>query len=60
VYFTTPKSDMSVKSDKKKRKIFNLETEFDIIKRFDNDQSICMALGINEFTLRQILFKCKE
>jgi hypothetical protein len=41
---------MSVKSDKKKRKVITLDTKLDIIKRFDNGQSkasISRALGLN-------------
>jgi hypothetical protein len=44
------KSDMSVKSDRKKRKVMTLDTKIDIIKRFDNGQSkasISRALGFN-------------
>jgi hypothetical protein len=57
------KSDMSVESDKNKRKVITLDTKLDIIKRFDNGQSkasIIRALGLNESTVRLILSKSNE
>jgi hypothetical protein len=54
---------MSVESDKKKRKVITLDTKLDIIKRFDYCQSkasISRALGLNESTVRLILFKSNE
>jgi hypothetical protein len=54
---------MSVESDKKKRKVITLDTELDIIKRFDNGQSkasISRALGLNGSTVRLILSKSNE
>jgi hypothetical protein len=57
------KSDMSVESDKKKRKVITLDMKLDIIKRFDNGQSkasISRALGLSESTVRLILSKSNE
>jgi hypothetical protein len=57
------KSDMSVESDKKKRKVITLDTKLDIIKRFDNGQSkasIGRALGLSGSTVRLIVSKCNE
>jgi hypothetical protein len=56
VCFAAPKrkSDKSVKSNKKKRKVIYLDMKLDIIKWFDNGQrkaSTGMALGLNELTV---------
>jgi hypothetical protein len=52
------KSDMSVESDRKKRKVITLDMKLGIIKRSDNGQSkasINRALGLSESTVRLIL-----
>jgi hypothetical protein len=57
------KSDMSVESDKKKRKVITLDTKLDIIKRFDNGQSkasMSRALGLSGSTVRLIVSKSNE
>jgi hypothetical protein len=57
------KIDMSVESDKKKRKVITLDTKLDIINQFDDGQSkasISRALGLSESTVRLILFKFNE
>jgi hypothetical protein len=57
------KSDMPVESDKKKRKVFTLDTKLDIIKRFDKGQSkasISRALVLSGSTVRLIVSKCNE
>jgi DNA invertase Pin-like site-specific DNA recombinase len=57
------KSDMSVESDRKKRKVIILDTKLDIIKRFDNGHSkasIGRALGLNGSTVRLIVSKSNE
>jgi hypothetical protein len=54
---------MSVESHKKERKVMTLDMKLDIIKRFDNGQSkasISRALGLNESTVRLILYKSNE
>jgi hypothetical protein len=54
---------MSVETDKKKCKVITLDTNLDIIKRFDNGQSkasISRALGLSESTVRLIVSKCNE
>jgi hypothetical protein len=52
---------MSVKSDKKKRKVITLDTKLGIIKRFDNGKaSISRALGLRESTVRLILSNSNE
>jgi hypothetical protein len=54
---------MSVESNKKKRKVINMDTKLDVIKWFDNGQSkvsISRALGLKESPIWLILSKSNE
>jgi hypothetical protein len=51
------KSDMSVESDKKKRKVITLDTKLDIFRRFDNGQS---KASISRALDKEILIKKLE
>jgi hypothetical protein len=53
------KSGMSVESDKK-CKVITLNMKLDVIKRFDNGQSISRALDLNKSTVWLILSKSND